>query len=99
MLNSTVSRIGARYAAIARTSAAVMWRSSARGCTVMPRLPAPTMTRTASITDGTDPPREFRRVATLLTLTLSLAGMSQARQPRCSFTVPAISVAQAWISF
>src|SRR5690349_1519422 len=49
-----------------------MWRSSARGCTVMPVAPASRQTRTASITDGTDPPRELRSVAILLTLTESL---------------------------
>src|SRR5262245_17408001 len=35
----------------------------------MPGAPASTQTRTASQTDGTWPPREFRTVATLLTLT------------------------------
>src|SRR5436305_15212034 len=38
----------------------------------MPGTPAFTQTRTASITLGTFPPREFRSVATLLTLTESL---------------------------
>ena len=39
MLYSTVPRCGARNAAISRTSAGVMCRSSARGCTVMPGAP------------------------------------------------------------
>jgi hypothetical protein len=38
----------------------------------MPGAPAATQTRTASHTDGIDPPRELRMVATLLTLTESL---------------------------
>src|SRR5262245_31879560 len=71
MLNSTLSRCGARNEAIAGTSQRVMCRSSARGWIVMPGAPAATHTRTASTTDGTAPPREFRSVATLLTFTES----------------------------
>ena len=52
-----------------RTSSGVMWRRSARGCTVMPGAPAATQTSTASSTLGSRPPRELRSVATLLTLT------------------------------
>src|SRR5689334_16899912 len=37
----------------------------------MPGAPAPRQTLTASMTDGTDPPRELRTVAILLTLTES----------------------------
>ena len=57
---------------MSRTSAAVMCRASARGCTVMPWAPAAMQTSTASRTEGTCPPREFRIVATLLTLTDNL---------------------------
>jgi hypothetical protein len=39
----------------------------------MPGAPASTQTRTASSTDGTAPPREFRTVAILFTLTDSFA--------------------------
>jgi hypothetical protein len=45
---------------------------SVRGCTVIPVAPAATQTSTASTTEGTRPPREFRIVAILLTLTDSL---------------------------
>ena len=75
MLSSTVPRRGASSAARARTSAGLMWRSSARGWTVIPGAPAATATRAASTTLGTAPPRELRSVATLLTLTLSLVGL------------------------
>src|SRR5579872_18779 len=70
MLYSTRSRKGRSAAAISRTSWGVTWRRSARGCTVMPGAPAARHVRTASITLGTFPPREFRSVATLFTLTL-----------------------------
>ena len=40
MLNSTRPFSGRRYAAMSCTSAAVMCRASARGCTVMPGAPA-----------------------------------------------------------
>src|SRR5712691_1638849 len=59
-------------AAISWTSAVVMCRASARGCTVIPGDPASTQTCTASITEGVRPPRELRTVAILLTLTDSL---------------------------
>src|SRR3954464_7377813 len=71
--------IGARLrsaSAIARTSSGVMWRRSARGCTVMPGAPAARHTSTASSRSGSRPPREFRSVATLLTLTLRRAAIS-----------------------
>src|SRR5262249_21653328 len=60
---------GASQDASSRTSVAVMCRSSARGCTVMPGAPASTQTFAASSTDGSRPPRELRSVATLLMLT------------------------------
>src|SRR6187402_454212 len=71
MLYSTFpfDRHGASTAAISRTSLARMWRSSARGCTVIPGAPASRHVTTAAVTLGTRPPREFRSVATLLTLT------------------------------
>src|SRR5690242_15593894 len=56
---------------IARTSSGVMWRRSARGCTVIPGAPAAMQTSTASRTFGSRPPRELRSVATLFTLTES----------------------------
>ena len=63
----------------------------------MPGAPAATQTRVASRTLGTSPPRELRSVATLLTLTLSLA-----RERRASSELlldgAAISAAQPWIS-
>ena len=49
--------------------AVVMCRASARGCTVIPGAPASMHVRTASMTDGSWPPRELRTVATLFTLT------------------------------
>jgi hypothetical protein len=55
--------------AIPVTSAARTWRSSARGCTVMPGAPAATHVSTARRTRGSEPPRELRSVATLFTLT------------------------------
>src|SRR5437773_6227317 len=73
MLNSICPFIGRRYVATTCTSAAVMCRASARGCTVISGAPESTQILTASSTDGTDPPREFRTVATLLTLTESFA--------------------------
>src|SRR5437773_6768584 len=57
--------------AIARTSSGVLCRRSARRWTVIPGAPAATHTSTASRTLGAVPPREFRSVATLLTLMLS----------------------------
>src|SRR4029453_8823076 len=69
MLNSTRGRCGARYAAISVTSPGRICRWSSRGCTVIPAAPARTHVSTASSTLGTDPPREFLSVATLLTLT------------------------------
>src|SRR3982751_2795268 len=68
MLNSIPGRV-ARYSAIWKTAVRRMWRSSARGWTVMPGAPASMQARTASRTEGSEPPRELRRVATLLTLT------------------------------
>ena len=65
--------------AISCTSAVVMCRASARGCTVMPGAPASMHVRTASITDGIVPPRELRTVATLFTLTESLITQDCAR--------------------
>ena len=58
--------------AIARTSSGVMWRRSARGCTVIPGAPAAMQTSTAASTLGVCPPRALRSVATLFTLTLNL---------------------------
>ena len=77
MLNSIRLPSAASSREIALTSAMVMCRASARGCTVIPGTPAATHTRTASITLGSVPPRELRSVATLLTLTLSLACANQ----------------------
>src|SRR5688572_3603621 len=57
---------------MSRTSATVMCRASSRGCTVTPWAPARTHSSTAARTEGTRPPREFRIVAILLTLTESL---------------------------
>src|SRR5688572_22828793 len=54
------------------TSDALMWRPSARGCTVMPGAPAAMHVDTAFNSSGSLPPRELRSVATLLTLTDSL---------------------------
>src|SRR6187401_1000798 len=68
-------RHSASCAAIARTSAGRICRSSARGCTVIPGAPASRHVVTASVTLGTFPPRELRRVAILLTLTDRLMGM------------------------
>src|SRR5712691_9411180 len=62
--------------AMSRTSPGVMWRRSARGCTVIPGAPAATQTSTASSTFGSRPPRELRSVATLFTLTLKRAAIS-----------------------
>ena len=56
--------------AMSWTSSGVMWRSSSRGCTVMPCAPAATQVSTAVSTSGISPPREFRSVAILFTLTL-----------------------------
>src|SRR5580765_4764806 len=56
---------------MSRTSSGVIWRRSARGCTVMPGAPAPMHVSTASTTLGSRPPRELRKVAILLTLTES----------------------------
>src|SRR4030095_4578162 len=72
MLNSTRPFRGASIAAMSNTSERVMWRGAARGCTVIPGEPASRHTCTASVTDGTRPPRELRTVATLFTLTDSL---------------------------
>src|SRR5207342_2140530 len=52
------------------TSSARMWRASGRGCTVMPCAPASRQARAARTTSGSLPPRELRRTAILLTLTL-----------------------------
>src|SRR5208283_1740575 len=46
-------------------------RASGRGCTVIPWHPAAIQVRAASTTSGIFPPRAFRSVAILLTLTLS----------------------------
>src|SRR5687768_14685675 len=83
MLYSTRPLRGASSSVISRTSAAVMCRSSARGCTVMPGAPASIQTRAASITDGTRPPRELRTVATLLTLTESLIMKCKMQNSTC----------------
>src|SRR5947199_10763638 len=69
MLSSTAGDRLAIDLATARTSADRIWRSSARGCTVMPREPAAMIVSTAASTLGTSPPLEFRSVATLLTFT------------------------------
>src|ERR1700691_4608914 len=47
-----------------------MCRASGRGCTVIPWHPAAMQVRAASTTLGIFPPRAFRSVAILLTLTL-----------------------------
>src|SRR5216117_3855316 len=85
MLNSMCPFIGRRYVATTCTSAAVMCRASARGCTVIPGAPDSTQILTASSTDGTDPPRELRTVATLLTLTESFA---KSQIPNPKFQIP-----------
>src|SRR5690606_31572927 len=54
---------------ISYTSPRRMWRSSARGWTVMLLAPAARHVSTARITEGSGAPRELRSVATLLTLT------------------------------
>src|SRR5688572_8276016 len=72
MLYSTSGFVRSSVRAISPTSPAVICRASARGWTVMPCAPARRHSYTASSTDGTRPPREFRSVATLLTFTDSL---------------------------
>src|SRR6186997_2468681 len=95
MLNSALrfARHGASTAAISRTSLARTWRSSARGCTVIPGAPASRHVVTASVTLGTFPPRELRRVAILLTLTDRL--MDMAAYAMVVLTASAISSAHA----
>ncbi len=66
MLNS-VEMAGAS----SRTSARLIWRSSGRGCTVIPSAPKDSMSRAVASTFGLSSPRAFRRVAILLILTLS----------------------------
>ena len=57
-------------AAIVTATAMAIFAGDIPSCFLrMPGTPASTQTRTASRTDGTAPPREFLRVATLLTLT------------------------------
>ena len=56
--------------AMSVTSLGVMWRSSSRGCTVIPCAPAATHVSTAVSTSGTSPPREFLNVAILFIFTL-----------------------------
>jgi hypothetical protein len=70
-----------------------MCRSSARGCTVIPGAPASRHVVTASVTLGTFPPRELRRVAILLTLTDRL--MDMAAYAMVVLTASAISSAHA----
>src|SRR5678816_3499514 len=53
-----------------------MCRASGRGCTVMPWAPASRHVLAACTTSGSDPPRELRSTAILLTLTLSAVAIS-----------------------
>jgi len=66
---------------MACTSSVLIWRWSARGCTVIPPAPARTHACTASTTLGDVPPRELRTVATLLTFTLRRITPERFAQP------------------
>ena len=54
-----------------------MWRSSGRGCTVMPWAPNFSQSAATLSRSGTLPPRAFRRVATLLMFTLNFVIVSK----------------------
>src|ERR1700681_3870470 len=69
MLYSTWGCRPVSASAMSRTSSGVMCRRSARGCTVIPGVPAATQTSSASSTSGRRPPRELRSLANFFPLT------------------------------